>query len=80
VTAALDLAIPTRDGNLLITDTDGELVLRANVPRPDQDPGRPPLRSPTARSEAAALTRRREQNGVGYSASLNGNGTMSVLS
>jgi hypothetical protein len=34
VTAALDLAIPTRDGNLLITDTDGELVLRANVPRP----------------------------------------------
>jgi transposase InsO family protein len=34
VTAALDLAIPTQDGNLLITDTDGDLVLRANVPRP----------------------------------------------
>lgn len=34
VTAALDLAIAPDDGNLLITDTDGELVTRASVPRP----------------------------------------------
>ena len=34
VTATLDLAIPAGEGNLLVTDTDGELVLRGNVPRP----------------------------------------------
>lgn len=34
VTATLDLAIPAGEGNLLISDTDGELVLRTNVPHP----------------------------------------------
>jgi transposase InsO family protein len=34
VTATLDLAIPQADGNLIVSDTDGELVLRASVPRP----------------------------------------------
>jgi transposase InsO family protein len=32
VTAALDLEIPSEEGNLLITDTEGELVARASVP------------------------------------------------
>jgi putative transposase len=34
VTATLDLAIPQTDGNLLVSDTDGELVLRASMPQP----------------------------------------------
>jgi putative transposase len=34
VTAALDLAIPADEGNLLVSDTDGQLVLRAAIPRP----------------------------------------------
>jgi putative transposase len=34
VTATLDLAVPAGEGNLLVADTDGELMLRADVPRP----------------------------------------------
>ena len=34
VTATLDLALPAADGNLLITDHQGELVLRTSVPAP----------------------------------------------
>jgi transposase InsO family protein len=34
VTATLDLATPAGQGNLLVADADGELVLRADVPRP----------------------------------------------
>lgn len=34
VTATLDLAIPRTEQNLLVCDTDGELVIRASVPRP----------------------------------------------
>lgn len=34
VTAVLELAIPTGEKNLLVTDTDGELVLRTEVPSP----------------------------------------------
>lgn len=34
LTAALDLAIPPEDGNLLVTDTDGELVTRSSLPHP----------------------------------------------
>jgi len=34
VTAALDLSIPVDEGNLLVIDTNGELVARTSVPRP----------------------------------------------
>jgi transposase InsO family protein len=34
VTATLDLAIPANEGNLLVSDTDGELVTRASVSQP----------------------------------------------
>lgn len=34
VTAALDLSIPAQEDNLLVTDTDGEVVARASVPCP----------------------------------------------
>ena|SRR5680860_47435 len=34
VTATLDLAVPAGEENLLVTDTDGELVLQVEVPRP----------------------------------------------
>jgi transposase InsO family protein len=34
VTATLDLAIPIGEGNLLVADTNGEQVLRAEAPRP----------------------------------------------
>jgi len=34
VTAALDLAIPAEEGNLLVTDTDGQLVTRTSVRHP----------------------------------------------
>lgn len=34
VTATLDLEVPDGEGNLVVSDADGEFVLRANVPRP----------------------------------------------
>jgi len=34
LTAALDLSIPTEDGNLLISDHDGKLIATHNIPRP----------------------------------------------
>jgi len=34
VTATLDLSIPTEEGNLLVSDHDGELLATHNVPRP----------------------------------------------
>lgn len=34
VTAALDLAVPAGEGNLTVANTDGELVLRTDLPRP----------------------------------------------
>lgn len=34
VTATLDLAVPADEGNLLVSDTDGEQVVRASVSRP----------------------------------------------
>ncbi|MGH2847012.1 MAG: helix-turn-helix domain-containing protein [Thermoleophilaceae bacterium] len=36
VTAALDLSVPAKEGNLLIADHDGELLATHNIPRPGQ--------------------------------------------
>lgn len=36
VTATLDLAIPSQQGNLLVCDHEGELVQRASIARPSR--------------------------------------------